>query len=77
MPPQFVYTADEATQSIPGFQLNSTSGTLSSIPGSPFNERLDPFQLAVNPSGTFLFVANFSFNDVSVFRINQTNGALT
>src|ERR1700677_21264 len=77
MPPQFVYTADEATQSISGFQLNPTTGALSSIPGSPFNERLDPFQLAVNPSGTFLFVANFSFNDVSVFRINQTNGALT
>jgi len=76
-PPQFVYTADEATQSISGFQLNPTTGALSSIPGSPFNERLDPFQLAVNPSGTFLFVANFSFNDVSVFRINQTNGALT
>jgi 6-phosphogluconolactonase (cycloisomerase 2 family) len=76
-PPQFVYTADEATQSISGFQLNPTTGVLSSIPGSPLNERLDPFQLAVNPSGTFLFVANFSFNDVSVFRINQSNGALT
>jgi hypothetical protein len=67
--PQFVYTADEATQNISGFQLNPSNGALTPIPGSPFYERLDPTRLAVNPAGTFLFVANYAYNDVSVFQI--------
>ena len=74
---QFVYTADEATQNISGFQLNPATGAFVSIPGSPFYERLDPTRLALNPAGTFLFVANYAYNDVSVFQINQTTGALT
>src|ERR1700722_336867 len=64
--PQFVYTADE-----------STTGALTAIVGSPFDERLDPFAMAVDPAGKFLFVANHSTSDVSVFLINATTGALT
>jgi 6-phosphogluconolactonase len=76
-PPQFVYTADESTHMISAFVLNPTTGALTPVPGSPFNERLDPFALAVDPAGKFLFVANNSTSDVSVFVINQTSGALT
>src|SRR5579862_1918221 len=76
-PPQFVYTADESTHMISAFVLNPTTGALTLVPGSPFNERLDPYALAVDPAGKFLFVANNSTSDVSVFAINQTSGALT
>ncbi|MGA8222612.1 MAG: choice-of-anchor D domain-containing protein [Candidatus Acidiferrales bacterium] len=80
--PQFVYTADYSAHNISGFQLNPSTGALSPIPGSPFNERLDPFALAVDPAGRFLFAANTKDNnsgdnDVSVFQINPTTGALT
>jgi Lactonase, 7-bladed beta-propeller len=70
-PPQFVYTADESTHMISAFVLNPTTGALTPVPGSPFNERLDPYALAVDPAGKFLFVANNSTSDVSVFAINQ------
>ena len=76
-PPQFVYTADESTHMISAFVLNPTTGALTPVPGSPFNERLDPYALAVDPAGKFLFVANNSTSDVSVFAINQMSGALT
>ena len=76
-PPQFVYTADESTHMISAFVLNPTNGALTPAPGSPFNERLDPYALAVDPAGKFLFVANHSTSDVSAFVINQTSGALT
>ncbi len=62
---------------ISAFVLNPTTGALTLVPGSPFNERLDPYALAVDPAGKFLFVANNSTSDVSVFAINQTSGALT
>ena len=75
--PQFVYTADESTHMISAFQLNATTGALTAVVGSPFDERLDPFAMAVDPAGKFLFVANHSTSDVSVFLINATTGALT
>ena len=56
---------------ISAFVLNPTTGALTPVPGSPFNERLDPYALAVDPAGKFLFVANNSTSDVSVFAINQ------
>lgn len=75
--PQFVYGANTNTHMIYGFQLNPTTGVLTEISGSPFNERLAPSAMAVNPAGTLLFVANGADNDVSVFQINTSTGALT
>jgi len=69
-----VYTA--SGQTIWAYQLNTTTGALTPVPGSPFNDRLSPLALAVNPAGTFLFAANDA-NNVSVFAINTITGAIT
>ncbi len=74
---QFVYAAGEGSPNISAFQLNTTTGALTAVPGSPFNGRSNPHALAVDPAGKFLFVANQSANNISVFAINQTSGALT
>ncbi len=76
-PPQFVYAADTNTHLIYGFQLNTTTGVLTPIQGSPFNERLAPSAMTTDPAGKFLFVANGADNDISVFQINPMTGALT
>jgi hypothetical protein len=77
-PPQFVYYAQTGFPAIFGFQLNPATGVLTPILNSPFNERSSPSVMAVNPAGTFLFVANGAGNNnVSVFAINQTTGTLT
>jgi hypothetical protein len=74
--PQFVYVTTGTM--IFAFQLNPTTGALTPVTGAPFDERLSPAAMAVNPAGTFLFIANGdSFNNVSVFSINTTTGALT
>ena len=75
--PQFVYAAGEGSSNISAFQLNTTTGALTAVPGSPFNGRSNPHALAVDPAGKFLFVANQSANNISVFAINQASGALT
>lgn len=74
--PQFVYEAGGSV--INGYELDPTTGALTAVPGSPFNERFDGTAEAVNPAGTFLFVANGNGdNNVSVFAINTMTGALT
>jgi 6-phosphogluconolactonase (cycloisomerase 2 family) len=75
--PQFVYAAGEGSPNISAFQLNTTTGALTPVSGSPFNGRSNPHALAVDPAGKFLFVANQTANNISVFAINQTSGALT
>lgn len=75
--PQFVYAAGEGSPNISAFQLNTTTGALTAVPGSPFNGRSDPHALAVDPAGKFLFVANQTANNISVFAINPASGALT
>lgn len=72
--PQFVYSASGHT--IFAYQLNTSTGVLTPVPGSPFNDRLNALILAVNPAGTFLFAANDA-NNVSVFAINTSTGAIT
>jgi DNA-binding beta-propeller fold protein YncE len=76
-PPQFVYAAGEGSPDISAFQLNTITGALIVVPGSPFNGRSNPHALAVDPAGKFLFVANQTTNNISVFAINPTSGALT
>jgi hypothetical protein len=75
--PQFVYAAGEGSSNISAFHLNTTTGALTAVPGSPFNGRSNPHALAVDPAGRFLFVANQTANNISAFAIDQTSGALT
>jgi len=37
----------------------------------------NPLSVVVDPSGKFAYVANFNSNDVSMYTINATTGALT
>jgi 6-phosphogluconolactonase len=47
------------------------------VDGSPFAGVTEPANSAVDPSGKFLYVANFSSNNVSAYSINATTGVLT
>jgi Abnormal spindle-like microcephaly-assoc'd, ASPM-SPD-2-Hydin/Lactonase, 7-bladed beta-propeller len=70
---QFVFTSGQ--QSISAYQLDTSNGALTAVPGSPFSVRLNPVALAVNPAGTLLFAANDD-NNVSVYSINTMTGAI-
>ena len=51
------------------------AGVLSPIAGSPFTAGTNPYGLAIDPSGTHLYAANFSDNSISEFTIGS-GGAL-
>jgi 6-phosphogluconolactonase (cycloisomerase 2 family) len=75
----FLYVVNNGTNTISGFSVNSGTGVLSAIPGSPFASGGGwPSTLQVSRDGKFLFAGNaFSTGAVVTFSINQATGALT
>jgi 6-phosphogluconolactonase len=64
---------------VSGFDINATTGALTTISGSPWTAGMGPYLLAaaVTPSGQFLYVSNFLLEDVWGYSIDANTGALT
>ncbi len=78
--PSFLYLLEgkgTPTGTIHVFSVNSSTGAISEVPGSPFNAGLSPNQLVVDPTGRFLDVTNQSSQDVTGFSLDPSTGALT
>ena len=60
---------------IAGFAIDSSTGTLSTIPGSPFQSEDAPGFLCVHPSRGFLYSS--SSTSLAGLQINASTGALT
>jgi len=76
---KFAYVAYQATSTnsgVLGYAINSATGALSLIPGSPFVVS-GPRSVGVDPSGKFAYSANYYAAGVSGFMIDSTTGALT
>jgi len=70
------------TGDVLAYRLNATTGALTPVPSNPVATGLhNPISVAVNPTGTFAYVANqgygFAKGTISAYRINATTGALT
>jgi phospholipase C len=73
----FLYAANRATNDISAFAINARSGSLSSVPGSPFvTGGSNPSSVVHDPQSRFLFVANKDSDNISAYAVNQTTGAL-
>jgi 6-phosphogluconolactonase (cycloisomerase 2 family) len=65
------------TGTIHVFSLDSSTGAITEVPGSPFNAGLIPERLVVDPTGRFVYVANDQSQDVTGLSVNASTGALT
>jgi 6-phosphogluconolactonase len=80
---KFAYVANAGDNTVSGYTINSATGALTAIAGSPFaSGGSGPLSVAVDPSGKFAYVVNGSVTDfagvnVSGYTINSTTGALT
>lgn len=72
----YVSNGGASQTSIYGFNVDSSTGSLSATLGSPYLAG-EGRGLAIDPLGRFLFMANEQNRTVSVFAISQTTGALT
>lgn len=89
-PSRFIYTIiDFEADGYFGGAINSTSGAVSLIPGSPFNNALGQnivIQVLSDPQGRFLYSLNqgassfgmqFGQIGIGAYTINQSSGAIT
>lgn len=80
---KFLYVTDHLTGDIAGFTINTSTGALTLMSGSPFSDEetpnidIQPFAIVVAPSGKFVYVTNHGTSTISVYSVNSTSGALT
>ena len=67
----------QGTGNVSGYVVDSTTGALSPVAGSPFAAGTLPSSIAVDPSNKFIYVANQGSNNVSAYTLDSTTGALT
>ncbi len=70
-----VYVTNTGSNDVSAYSINSSTGGLAVISGSPFADVPAPSSIAVSSNGFFAYIANSRTNKVTAFRIG-TNGAL-
>lgn len=75
---QFAYVANETDATISAFVIDSSTGALGQISGSPFaTGGTAPVAVVVDPNGLYLYAVENGSNEVAVFTIDAASGALT
>jgi 6-phosphogluconolactonase len=75
--PASLFFKGGAKGSISAYSIDSASGLLVSIPGSPLLSGDNPGSIVIAPSEEFLYVANLGSNDIWTYTINGSSGVLT
>lgn len=75
---ELAYVANQTAGTISGFIINTGTGALTGVTGSPFaSGGTTPVVIAIDPNGTYLYAVNNGSNDISVFQIDPITGFLT
>jgi len=80
---QFLYVPNWVNGgTVPGgtvsvFSINQSTGILGPIVGSPFTTGMEPASVTIDSLGQFAYVANQAPNDITVFSLNSSSGAMT
>jgi 6-phosphogluconolactonase (cycloisomerase 2 family) len=65
-----------ATNEVAAYSITPSSGALTPS-GAAVGAGAFPINIALDPSGSFAYVANEHSADISVYAVNSTTGALT
>jgi 6-phosphogluconolactonase (cycloisomerase 2 family) len=79
-PVSYVYAALQGLDQIAAFRIDGEAGALAALGSSPYTSGDEPHALAPDPSGQFLYVANFSGGyaaSISAFAIASDSGELS
>ena len=77
---KFLYASNEDDSpggDVSAYTIDSSTGALTAIPGSPFLPRSGGFALTLAPSGEFGFVGSGDGAQITAFSINSTTGIPT
>lgn len=75
--PNVLYTANLGSNDVSAYQIDTTTGELISVAGSPFLASTNPSAIAVSSNGSFAYVANSGTSNISAYTINSTTGVLS
>ncbi|MGD0843875.1 MAG: beta-propeller fold lactonase family protein [Geobacteraceae bacterium] len=70
VPKFFAYVANRSSNDVSAYSINTATGALTAIAGSPFAAGTVPISVAVDPSGKSVYVANANSADVSAYTID-------
>jgi 6-phosphogluconolactonase len=73
----FAFVPNRFSNDVTVFSVDTTTGAVMPIAGSPFAVGTDPRSAGIDSSGRYLYVPNFTSGDVSAFSIDTKTGALT
>src|SRR5262245_5502439 len=73
----FAYVSNADSNTITAYSVDSATGLLKPISGSPFAGLNGPLGLALSPNSDLLAVGNFNVGGISVFKVNKATGALS
>jgi 6-phosphogluconolactonase (cycloisomerase 2 family) len=71
-----LFVSNQLENSVSAFAVNTSTGMLTTVAGSPFSTAARPTAVAVDSAGRFLFAANQAASSISVFAIGA-GGVLT
>ena len=74
---KFAYVANGTMDKIAAYSVDTETGALTEVAGSPFPAGYGPVSIAVDPAGKFAYVANGRSYNISAFSVNSATGALT
>jgi len=66
-----------AIGSVSAYAINTGTGALTAVEGSPFVAGSNTNSVALNASGTFLYASNYTDGTVSAYTINSSTGVLS
>jgi 6-phosphogluconolactonase len=76
---RYVYTANHGSANISALEITQSTGALTTLASSPFNTSANPYSLAFDPQGRFLYVGheNATVAAVSAYTVSTASGELT
>ena len=74
---KFAYVANNGDGTISAYTIDSTTGKLTAVAGSPYPDGTAPAAVSLAPNGKFAFSASDSGTKIHAFTINQSTGQLT
>lgn len=74
---KYLYVVDQNTTGgqVSGYSIDSTTGALTPLAGSPFAAGSLPYWISFTPNNKYAYVSNFNDNTISVYSVNA--GVLT
>jgi len=74
---KYLLVTNSFSNDVSVFSIDSTSGALQEISGSPFYANSSPLEILITPSGQFVYVTNPGIGMVTAFTFDSSSGTLT